>query len=200
MFKNMVWKWFGNVCFKLSQPTGIIHELFIDFTKHVVVQPPIYAVDVKMKEMLNYSNKYLWWLSIGGYYSTLIRPGLRVIGLNTNLLYSQNKLTGKSADPAQQFQWMTTKLIDARKNNEKVTPFTQFICLSEGVSMMPVPQSPKQSWEKYSWSEELDHSYSSNNDCFIFIQTWNQEWNLKLNKTLSMIVIYSYHEVVPMEW
>lgn len=198
MFKNMVWKWFGNVCFKLSQP--IIHELFIDFTKHVVVQPPIYAVDVKMKEMLNYSNKYLWWLSIGGYYSTLIRPGLRVIGLNTNLLYSQNKLTGKSADPAQQFQWMTTKLIDARKNNEKVTALYTVYCLSEGVSMMPVPQSPKQSWEKYSWSEELDHSYSSNNDCFIFIQTWNQEWNLKLNKTLSMIVIYSYHEVVPMEW
>lgn len=56
----------------------------------------------------------------GGYYSTLIRPGLRVMGLNTNLLYSQNKLTGKSADPAQQFQWMTATLSDARKNNEKV--------------------------------------------------------------------------------
>lgn len=142
MFKNMVWKWFGNVCFKLSQP--IIHELFIDFTKHVVVQPPIYAVDVKMKEMLNYSNKYLWWLSIGGYYSTLIRPGLRVIGLNTNLLYSQNKLTGKSADPAQQFQWMTTKLIDARKNNEKVSALYtvyMFIWGSKHDASSPKPQT-----------------------------------------------------------
>lgn len=34
-------------------PKPIIHELFIDFIKHVVVQPTINAVDVKMKEMYN---------------------------------------------------------------------------------------------------------------------------------------------------
>lgn len=32
-------------------PKPIIHELFIDFIKHVVVQPTINAVDVKTKEM-----------------------------------------------------------------------------------------------------------------------------------------------------
>lgn len=35
----------------LTKP--IIHELFIDFIKHVVVQPTINAVDVKTKEMYN---------------------------------------------------------------------------------------------------------------------------------------------------
>lgn len=34
-------------------PKPIIHELFIDFIKHVVVQPTINAVDVKTKEMYN---------------------------------------------------------------------------------------------------------------------------------------------------
>lgn len=34
-------------------PKPIIHELFIDFIKHVVLQPPINAVNVKMKEMYN---------------------------------------------------------------------------------------------------------------------------------------------------
>lgn len=32
-------------------PKPINHELFIDFIKHVVVQPTINAVDVKTKEM-----------------------------------------------------------------------------------------------------------------------------------------------------
>lgn len=32
-------------------PKPITHELFIDFIKHVVVQPTINAVDVKTKEM-----------------------------------------------------------------------------------------------------------------------------------------------------
>lgn len=34
-------------------PKPIIHELFIDFIKHVVVQPTINAVNVKTKEMYN---------------------------------------------------------------------------------------------------------------------------------------------------
>lgn len=36
--------------FYLNLP-GISRELFIDFIKHVVVQPTINAVDVKTKEM-----------------------------------------------------------------------------------------------------------------------------------------------------
>lgn len=36
------------ICVIFPQP--IIPELFIDFTKHVVLQPPINAVNVKMKE------------------------------------------------------------------------------------------------------------------------------------------------------
>lgn len=39
------------ICVILPKP--IIHELFIDFIKHVVVQPTINAVDVKTKEMYN---------------------------------------------------------------------------------------------------------------------------------------------------
>lgn len=39
------------ICVIFPQP--IIHELFIDFIKHVVVQPTINAVDVKTKEMYN---------------------------------------------------------------------------------------------------------------------------------------------------
>lgn len=37
------------ICVIFPQP--IIHELFIDFTKHVILQPTINAVNVKMKEM-----------------------------------------------------------------------------------------------------------------------------------------------------
>lgn len=37
------------ICVIFPQP--IVHELFIDFIKHVVVQPTINAVDVKTKEM-----------------------------------------------------------------------------------------------------------------------------------------------------
>lgn len=37
------------ICVIFPQP--IIHELFIDFIQHVVVQPTINAVDVKTKEM-----------------------------------------------------------------------------------------------------------------------------------------------------
>lgn len=66
------------------------------------------------------------------------------MGLNTNLLYSQNKLTGKSADPAQQFQWMTATLSDARKNNEKVSakyPVYMFIWGSKHDASYPKPQT-----------------------------------------------------------
>lgn len=42
------------------------------------------------------------------------------MGLNTNLLYSQDKLTNSAVDPANMLQWMTETLTNARQNKEKV--------------------------------------------------------------------------------
>ncbi|KAI2655756.1 Acid sphingomyelinase-like phosphodiesterase 3b [Labeo rohita] len=59
---------------------------------------------------------------IGGYYTEklLNQTGLRVVVLNTNLYYDQNKLTENIKDPADQFSWADKVLQDAAKNNEKV--------------------------------------------------------------------------------
>lgn len=58
----------------------------------------------------------------GGYYTEklLNQTGLRVVVLNTNLYYDQNKLTENMKDPADQFRWADQVLGDAAKNNEKV--------------------------------------------------------------------------------
>ncbi|XP_056619222.1 acid sphingomyelinase-like phosphodiesterase 3b isoform X2 [Triplophysa dalaica] len=58
----------------------------------------------------------------GGYYTEnlLNQIGLRVVVLNTNLYYDQNKLTENMKDPADQFSWADQVLSDAAKNNEKV--------------------------------------------------------------------------------
>lgn len=61
------------------------------------------------------------YFCIGGYYTTAIHRGLRVIGLNTNLYYSQDKLTSKAEDPAGQFQWLTATLTAAKTAKEKVS-------------------------------------------------------------------------------
>ncbi len=59
----------------------------------------------------------------GGYYTEklLNQTGLRVVVLNTNLYYDQNKLTENLQDPADQFSWADKVLQDAAKNNEKVS-------------------------------------------------------------------------------
>lgn len=59
----------------------------------------------------------------GGYYTEklLNQTGLRVVVLNTNLYYDQNKLTENIKDPADQFSWADKVLQDAAKNNEKVS-------------------------------------------------------------------------------
>ncbi|KAL4657543.1 acid sphingomyelinase-like phosphodiesterase 3b-like [Arapaima gigas] len=58
----------------------------------------------------------------GGYYTELLlnKTGYRVLVLNTNLYYDQNKLTENIADPAGQFEWMDNILTTAAKKNEKV--------------------------------------------------------------------------------
>uniref|UniRef100_A0A673MKE3 Acid sphingomyelinase-like phosphodiesterase n=1 Tax=Sinocyclocheilus rhinocerous TaxID=307959 RepID=A0A673MKE3_9TELE len=59
---------------------------------------------------------------IGGYYTEklLNQTGFRVVVLNTNLYYDQNKLTENIKDPADQLSWADKVLQDAAKNNEKV--------------------------------------------------------------------------------
>ncbi|KAG5858041.1 hypothetical protein ANANG_G00025890 [Anguilla anguilla] len=57
----------------------------------------------------------------GGYYTEelLNRTGYRVLVLNTNLYYDQNKLTESVEDPAGQFSWANQILTSAARNNEK---------------------------------------------------------------------------------
>ncbi|KAM6910522.1 acid sphingomyelinase-like phosphodiesterase 3b [Xenentodon cancila] len=58
----------------------------------------------------------------GGYYTEklLNRTGFRMLVLNTNLYYDQNKVTQDMADPADQFIWIDRILAEAATNKEKV--------------------------------------------------------------------------------
>ncbi|XP_031341321.1 sphingomyelin phosphodiesterase-like [Photinus pyralis] len=57
----------------------------------------------------------------GGYYTALVRPGFRVIALNSNVCYSYNFwLLYEGSDPYGQLQWLIDTLLDAETNNEKV--------------------------------------------------------------------------------
>ncbi|KAL4235939.1 hypothetical protein ACF0H5_004328 [Mactra antiquata] len=56
----------------------------------------------------------------GGYYSSHISEKIKLLGLNTNLYYDQDKLTKDLADPADQFNWMEEQLKSARRKDEKV--------------------------------------------------------------------------------
>ncbi|XP_072249961.1 acid sphingomyelinase-like phosphodiesterase 3b [Leuresthes tenuis] len=58
----------------------------------------------------------------GGYYTEklLNRAGFRMLVLNTNLYYDQNKVTQNSDDPAGQFSWLDQILTEATNNKEKV--------------------------------------------------------------------------------
>ncbi|KAG7508509.1 acid sphingomyelinase-like phosphodiesterase 3a [Solea senegalensis] len=59
-------------------------------------------------------------LSQGGFYSQLVKPGLRVVSLNTILYYGPNKVTSNMTDPAGQFQWLEKTLDKADQSLEKV--------------------------------------------------------------------------------
>ncbi|XP_059195752.1 acid sphingomyelinase-like phosphodiesterase 3b [Centropristis striata] len=58
----------------------------------------------------------------GGFYTEklLNRAGFRMLVLNTNLYYDQNKLTRNTIDPAGQFIWMDRVLTQAAIDKEKV--------------------------------------------------------------------------------
>lgn len=73
-------------------------------------------------------------VSIGGYYTEklLNRAGFRMLVLNTNLYYDQNKVTQDMDDPAGQFSWADQVLTEAANNKEKVTHLV-YLCLATGV-------------------------------------------------------------------
>ncbi|XP_063702884.1 sphingomyelin phosphodiesterase-like [Culicoides brevitarsis] len=80
--------------------------------------------------LFNYiSEAWLHWLpnstlstiKKGGFYTTLIKPKLRVIALNNNDCYIYNWWTLYSTDAQlEQLQWFHDTLFEAEKNNEKV--------------------------------------------------------------------------------
>ncbi|XP_055937861.1 acid sphingomyelinase-like phosphodiesterase 3b [Argiope bruennichi] len=72
----------------------------------------------RWKDLINESE---WSTFVkGGYYSHLVKPGLRIISLNTILWYEPNNLTAKISDPANQFQWLEGILKNSSKLSEKV--------------------------------------------------------------------------------
>lgn len=56
----------------------------------------------------------------GGYYTLLVRKGLRVVALNTNLYYTSDKLTNGTTDPTGQIAWFYAVMNKARADKEKV--------------------------------------------------------------------------------
>ncbi|KAF2893414.1 hypothetical protein ILUMI_12758 [Ignelater luminosus] len=57
----------------------------------------------------------------GGFYTTLIKPGFRIISLNSNVCYTYNWwLLYDDVDPYGQLQWLVKVLLDAEENNEVV--------------------------------------------------------------------------------
>ncbi|XP_037541593.1 acid sphingomyelinase-like phosphodiesterase 3a [Nematolebias whitei] len=59
-------------------------------------------------------------LSQGGFYSQLVKPGLRLVSLNTILYYGPDQVTVDMTDPAGQFVWLEKTLDQAAQNLEKV--------------------------------------------------------------------------------
>ena len=57
----------------------------------------------------------------GGYYTTLIQPGLRLISINMNYCYIYNWwLLYRSQDPASNLLWLSQVLEEAESRSEKV--------------------------------------------------------------------------------
>lgn len=55
----------------------------------------------------------------GGFYTVLIKPGLRLVSLNTVYYYINDILTANMSDPAGQFEWMDGVLTNASMAKEK---------------------------------------------------------------------------------
>ncbi|KAM9704579.1 cyclic GMP-AMP phosphodiesterase SMPDL3A [Menidia menidia] len=59
-------------------------------------------------------------LSQGGFYTQLVKRGLRLVSLNTILYYGPDKVTHNMTDPAGQFEWLERTLDKAAGNQEQV--------------------------------------------------------------------------------
>lgn len=59
-------------------------------------------------------------LAEGGFYSQLVRPGLRLVSLNTVLYYGPDQATANASDPAGQYGWLQGTLQRAQSRSEKV--------------------------------------------------------------------------------
>ncbi|XP_069028457.1 cyclic GMP-AMP phosphodiesterase SMPDL3A [Embiotoca jacksoni] len=59
-------------------------------------------------------------LSQGGFYSQLVKPGLRLVSLNTILYYGPDKVTSNVTDPAGQYEWLEATLEKSARSREKV--------------------------------------------------------------------------------
>ena len=69
--------------------------------------------------------------SAGGFYSQRVKPGLRVVSLNTILYYGPDKVTSNMTDPAGQFEWLEKTLEKAAQSQEKVlTPAVLIACIT----------------------------------------------------------------------
>uniref|UniRef100_A0A3P8S8U9 Sphingomyelin phosphodiesterase acid like 3B n=1 Tax=Amphiprion percula TaxID=161767 RepID=A0A3P8S8U9_AMPPE len=121
---------------------NIIHNL-TDIIQEVFPKTKVYSAlgnhDYHPKSQLPAAQNYIYdqiakmwqdWLdpqsqgtfAKGGFYTEklLNRTGFRMLVLNTNLYYDQNKLTQNMADPAGQFSWADQVLTEAANNKEKV--------------------------------------------------------------------------------
>ncbi|KAK4887019.1 hypothetical protein RN001_003290 [Aquatica leii] len=57
----------------------------------------------------------------GGFYSVLVRPGFRIISINTNYCHTYSWwLYVNSTDPAKELHWLIDQLLQAEHNKEKV--------------------------------------------------------------------------------
>ncbi|KAF5270328.1 hypothetical protein FQR65_LT05516 [Abscondita terminalis] len=57
----------------------------------------------------------------GGYYTVLVKPGFRIIALNSNVCFTYNVwLLFNDKDPYGQLQWLSDTLLEAEKNEESV--------------------------------------------------------------------------------
>lgn len=72
----------------------------------------------------------------GGYYTEklLNQTGFRMLVLNTNLYYDQNKLTQDMDDPAGQFSWADQVLTEATNNKEKANHLV-YLCFATGFKL-----------------------------------------------------------------
>ncbi|KAF3850241.1 hypothetical protein F7725_019960 [Dissostichus mawsoni] len=69
-------------------------------------------------------NEALLTLSQGGFYSQLVKPGLRVVSLNTILYYGPNKVTENMTDPAGQLE--NTTAVREKHNERLVSIFRKY--------------------------------------------------------------------------